>query len=183
MDQTRQRITEAAVRLHTTVGPAATTISGIADEAGVTRVTVYRHFRDEEELFAACTQHWAQLHPQPDIEAWRAIPEVDRRVHRALRQLYGWYSDNRDDLLPLKRDVDAIPASVQEAVRARDDAMADVLVEGWRLRGAARRRARAAAGHVVSFWTWRSLVVGQGLSSAQAAQLAAAFLLAAPQPD
>ena len=47
VDQTHQRIVEAAVHLHGTVGPAATTIAGIAEQAGVTRLTVYRHFPDE----------------------------------------------------------------------------------------------------------------------------------------
>ena len=45
--ETRQRIVEAAVDLHTSVGPARTTISGIAERAGVERHTVYAHFPDE----------------------------------------------------------------------------------------------------------------------------------------
>ena len=56
---TRQRIVEAAVRLHGTIGPAATTISALAEEAGVTRLTVYRHFPDDLALFTACSAHWA----------------------------------------------------------------------------------------------------------------------------
>jgi len=50
VDQTRLRITEATVRLHEEVGPAATTVSAVADRAGVTRLTVYRHFPDDEAL-------------------------------------------------------------------------------------------------------------------------------------
>ena len=45
-DDTRRRIVEATVALHGTVGPAATTVLGIAERAGVTRATVYRHFPD-----------------------------------------------------------------------------------------------------------------------------------------
>ena len=46
VDETRLKITEAAVRLHTTVGPSQTSIAAVAEEAGVTRLTVYRHFAD-----------------------------------------------------------------------------------------------------------------------------------------
>jgi AcrR family transcriptional regulator len=76
VEQTRQRITDAAVRLHTTVGPANTSISTVAAEAGVTRLTVYRHFSDLEALFAACRAHWFGQHRPPDISAWRAIPDL-----------------------------------------------------------------------------------------------------------
>ena len=38
VDQTRQRIVEATVALHGSVGPAATTIAAIAEKAGVTRL-------------------------------------------------------------------------------------------------------------------------------------------------
>jgi len=49
-DQTRLRITESAVALHEELGPARTSISAIAEHAGVRRSTVYRHFPDEEAL-------------------------------------------------------------------------------------------------------------------------------------
>ena len=70
-EQTRQRIVEAAVDLHTSVGPAQTTISGIAKRAGVERHTVYAHFPDDGTLFRACSEHWAARHPLPDPERWR----------------------------------------------------------------------------------------------------------------
>ena len=40
-EETRQRITEATVELHEALGPAKTTISAIAEKAGVQRLTVY----------------------------------------------------------------------------------------------------------------------------------------------
>ena len=45
--ETRQRIVEAVVELHRTIGPRATTIAEIARRSGVERLTVYRHFLDE----------------------------------------------------------------------------------------------------------------------------------------
>jgi AcrR family transcriptional regulator len=182
VDQTRLRITDAAVRLHTTLGPAKTTISAVAEEAGVSRVTVYRHFADEEQLFAACTQHWATLHPSPDASAWAQVPAVEQRAEPALSELYAWYRENAEALSLFARDREALPARVRDAAGAMDAAYADALIAGAGVRGAVRRRLRAVAGHVVSYPTWRSLAVEQGLGDAGAVRLAVAFLTAALPP-
>jgi AcrR family transcriptional regulator len=54
-EETRLRIARAAVELHGTVGPSKTTISALAEKAGVGRPTVYSHFPDELSLFKACS--------------------------------------------------------------------------------------------------------------------------------
>jgi AcrR family transcriptional regulator len=179
VDATRQRIVEAAIELHTTVGPGRTTISALAETAGVTRVTVYRHFADEDELFAACRNHWIELHPPPDLRRWAGVPAPER-VRPVLGELYGWYRRHGDELFPIYRDATTMPASVQEAMRATDREMAGFLVHGSGARGRSRRRLVAAARHVVSFWTWRSLAVDQGLADAEAAELAARFVGSIP---
>ena len=53
--ETRRRIVEAAVDLHTSVGPARTSLSMIAERAGVQRHTLYAHFPDDRSLFLACS--------------------------------------------------------------------------------------------------------------------------------
>src|SRR5262245_58271994 len=111
VDETRLRITEAAVRLHTTIGPANTTIAGIADEAGVTRLTVYRHFADADELFTACMGHWTAQHRAPDPVTWRYVPDLPSRVRLALSEISDWYEDVAEDMAPIERDVAHIPAS------------------------------------------------------------------------
>ena len=78
--ETRRRITESAVALHGTLGPSQTTISALAEHAGVRRSTVYRHFPDEAALFAACTAHWMADNPYPDPEAWRAVADPRDRL-------------------------------------------------------------------------------------------------------
>ena len=93
--ETRRRIVEAAVALHGTVGPAWTTLSAIAEAAGVQRHTVYAHFPDEAGLFAACAQHFLANHPPPDVDAWRATRDPRRRAVSALAELYAYYADNR----------------------------------------------------------------------------------------
>jgi AcrR family transcriptional regulator len=177
VDGTRQRITEAAVRLHTTVGPSATSMSAVADEARVTRLTLYRHFASKDELFGACMGHWRSLHPPPDPDRWRAIPTFEPRLRRALDVLYGWYSENGDDLYPIYRDAAYTPASNQRARQTTNDRMVEAVLGDPVVRDGARQL-RAAMGHVVGFWTWRSLVVDQGLSTGDASVMAAEFVLA-----
>ena len=130
VDQTRLRITEAAVRLHTTVGPAHTSIAAIAEEAGVTRLTVYRHFADLDAVFVACMAHWSARNPRPDAAAWTVIPDLEGRARRAFGELYGWYRDHADELYPINRDAAAMPLSAQQARDAGNRRLADALVAG-----------------------------------------------------
>src|SRR6476661_3903394 len=87
-EETRQRIVEAMVALHREVGPARTTISAIAERAGVERLTVYRHFPDETEMFQACTTHYATVVPGPDPAAWAGIEDPAERLRATLLAFY-----------------------------------------------------------------------------------------------
>ena len=176
VDETRQRITEAAIRLHTTVGPANTSISTVAEEAGVTRLTVYRHFPDLEKLFEACRGHWFVLHSPPDATAWLVIPDLADRARRAFAELYGWYGENADDLYPINRDATAMPPEAQAAQRAASAANATAIVEGHAPVGPDGHTLRAVADHLVGYWTWRSFVVEQGLTNDEAVALAVGIL-------
>src|SRR4051812_45329031 len=168
--ETRRRITEAAVRLHGTVGPAKTTVSGIAREAGVQRATVYRHFPDEEAIYAACTSHYRALHPPPDLERWGGLADPEERLRVALREVYAFYTETQQMLESTGRDVDRVPAVRKAAAEAgayREQARS-VLLRGRGERGRARGRVSAAIGHALAFPTWRSLVREQGLGDAEA---------------
>src|ERR1700755_2540397 len=92
--QPRREIPEAALSLHSTVGPARTTISAIAERAGVQRLTVYRHFPEERDLLAACGAHWISSNPPPDPAPWASIADARERVIAALTAIYGWYRAN-----------------------------------------------------------------------------------------
>src|SRR5436305_5977504 len=107
--RTRRRITESAAELHGTVGPARTSISAVADRAGVRRSTVYRHFPDEAALFAACTAHWNALNPPPDLADWAAIEDPDERLATALEQLYAYYRGTEQMMANLHRDEPTVP--------------------------------------------------------------------------
>src|SRR5215510_9636237 len=94
--ETRQRIVEAAVELHGSVGPAATTFSMVAERAGVQRHTLYAHFPDERSLNMACSGLVAERDPLPDAEPWRAIGDTRERLRVGLRAVYGWYARNAE---------------------------------------------------------------------------------------
>src|SRR3712207_8957648 len=91
MAETHLRITEAAIELHGSVGPSRTTMSAVAERAGVERRTLYRHFPNEADLFEACSSHYFAANPWPDLDAWRAIADPDERLERALDELYAYY--------------------------------------------------------------------------------------------
>jgi AcrR family transcriptional regulator len=164
--ETRQRIIEAAVGLHTSVGPARTTISAIAERAGVERHTVYAHFPDEQTLFRACSAHWQGQHPIPDFAALARIEDPERRLRRALTEMYAWYETVEGDLALFVRDAPLVAAGAEALAEttATIAALADSIA-----RARSRRKAvRAAIGHALEFETWRSLVRRQGLSRRQA---------------
>jgi AcrR family transcriptional regulator len=173
--ETRRRITEAAVDLHGSVGPARTTIRAVAERAGVQRATVYRHFRDEEALFDACSSHWMGQHPLPDPAAWEAIDDPEERLRAALRELYAWYERGEYMLEKTTRDVELVPAlrPAMEAFGTWFEAATAALVRGRPERGARRRRVRGAIGHALAFDTWRSLVHREDLTTPEAVELMA----------
>src|SRR3954447_21768692 len=94
-ERTRQRIAAAAAELHEEVGIGHTTVSDVARRAGVQRVTVYNHFADLEALLPACTAHWFERHPFPDLDAAFALEEPRDRLRVALAALYPWYRENQ----------------------------------------------------------------------------------------
>jgi AcrR family transcriptional regulator len=175
---TRERIAAATAKLHETVGPLRTTVKGVAEEAGVQRATVYRHFPTEEDLFDACTAHYYARHPMPDIEAWRGIRDPAERLRHGLDEVYAFFTDTEPMLESTGRDIGRVPAMDKAiaAVTAFREAATDILMTGRPERNSARRRVRAAIGHALLFPTWRSLVRMQGLSKAEAVALMAGMI-------
>jgi AcrR family transcriptional regulator len=178
MEETRRRITVAAVELHGTVGPARTTISAVAERAGVQRQTVYRHFPTEDELYAACSQHFYEGDRWPDPERWRAIADPAERLRAALDELYAYYERNEAMWTKVLRDetlVDALPSSLAVFWDYLEDA-AGALAEDWGARGGRRRVLLAATRHAVDFHTWRSLTGSGAVSRAAVVELASAMI-------
>jgi len=180
--ETRARITEAAVALHQTVGPARTSVKAIAERAGVDRATVYRHFPDEQALFNACTSHYYARHPMPDPSHWLTVTDPDERLRAALVDLYRWYGETEEMLATGIRDIEQIPAGSREAFLGYFQTVHVALMAGRHARGRTRLRIAGAIGHTINFHTWHSLVREQQLSADEAINLMAAAVNAAAQP-
>jgi AcrR family transcriptional regulator len=181
MAETKRRITEAAVELHGTVGPARTTLSGIAKRAGVQRHTVYRYFPTETDLFAACSAHFRDTNPYPDAEAWSEVPDPGARLGRALDELYAYYERTAPMYNNILRDAELVDA-VGRALEPREAYLARcvaILVSGRPERGRRRAVVEAALAHVIAFETWRSLAVTGGLPRSEVVRLSAALVAAA----
>jgi AcrR family transcriptional regulator len=175
MDETRRRITAAAMELHGTVGPARTTVTSVAERAGVQRHTVYRHFPTEAELFGACSGHFAELNPWPDIGAWSRIADPPERLTTGLTELYEWYDQTAHMWSRVLRDRELVE-SIDEHLQPFNDYVngaARVLSAGWGVRGRRKRVLEAAVRHAVDFSTWESVVERGALSRDEAVALMA----------
>jgi AcrR family transcriptional regulator len=183
MAETHRRITEAAIELHGTVGPARTTMSAVARQAGVERRTLYRHFPTEAELFAACSAHWFGANPWPELAGWRAIDDPALRLRHALDELYAYYERTAPMLGNTLRDAELVDLA-RDAVAPLHGYLAEaaeVLLAGRGARGRRRDLLRGALRHALAFSTWQSLA-GQGIGRADAARLAGALVEAAAAP-
>jgi len=177
--QTRQRIVEAAVELHGSVGPALTTISMVAERAGVQRHTLYAHFPDERSLLMACSGLALERDPLPDPAPWRAIEDRRERLRVGLAALYGWYERNAALAACVLRDAES-HALVREIVELRMApslaACRDVL--GTKLGAKQRALLQLALG----YFSWRTLVRDGGLKSSVAARTMAQIVVDAAEP-
>ncbi|WP_368413083.1 TetR/AcrR family transcriptional regulator [Dongia sp.] len=159
--ETRQRIVEAALHLHGTIGPARTTVSMIAERAGVQRHTYYAHFPDDRGLFCACSGLLQERDPMPDAESWHGIADPKTRLVKGLGALYDWYGRNAELVAAILRDAEHHPVTaetVAHRVTPHLDRMAAVLSDGI------PTRQRHLLHLALSFHTWRSLVQESGLS-------------------
>lgn len=153
--ETRRRIVEAAVDLHSSVGPARTNTSMVAERAGVQRHTFYAHFPDERSLLLACSGLVAERDPLPDAEPWQGIADQRERLRTGLQALYGWYRRNADLAGCILRDVEhhALTREIAELrivpyMRAYHEVLGTELSPNQ----------QAMLGLMLSFFTWRTLV-------------------------
>jgi AcrR family transcriptional regulator len=171
-DKNRQRIVEAAYKLHMTIGASRASASAIARLAGVRRPTVQRHFPNLATLFMACTLHGMEVDPPPDPAAWQRIADPRHRLLVALLELYPSFRRRRAIYLDIP-NFEGIPG-LEALFAAQEQQMVwrrGVLAEGWQVADDRRESLMAALGHAIDFWTWRSLTEGQGLDDEKAALL------------
>lgn len=184
MQGTRERITRAAYELHASVGPARTTISAIAERAGVQRHTVYQHFPDELTLIEACTSYGLSRDRPPDPDALADISEPRLRTETALQLQYGYYHRNESLLANVYRDTPLMQERLQpagldwsalpEVVRAfftQPARLQALLAQGWDISDGRRPRLLAVLGLALDFGTWHTLTRNQGLDDGEAVAL------------
>jgi AcrR family transcriptional regulator len=184
-EKTRLAIAKAASELHERVGPAATTVAEIARRAGVSRLTVYKHFPDNASLYPACSAHYLAEHPLPDFQAALAPEDPAERVRSVLDAVYGgWYRGARSMLRNLQRDRGSDP-DLDEFMRKNSDAalsgVADALTAGFKLRGERATRLRSVIRLALDFWTWERLT-SEGLDDERAASVMTDAIAAAGAP-
>jgi AcrR family transcriptional regulator len=176
---TRRRIIEAAIELHSTVGPAHTSLTAVADRAGVSRPTVYAYFPDAPSLFAACSQEATAADPWPDPHAWTSVQDPAERLRHALAELYAYYRRNEQLTANVLRDLDVLPDVPGRSMANTYEPMRVALAAGWNAAPRRRRLLRAAIHHALDFHAWRSLVRPSGLTDDEAVGLMAALVAAA----
>lgn len=180
---TRRRIVEATVALHSERGLVATQVTDIAQRAGVDRVTVYRHFPDLASLFKACAAHYYSAHPPPDPTAWATIADLEARLRHGLGEVYAYWADNAAMAANVLRDVPVLGhLGVGRRLLGLQRDATEVLASGW----SADRQQPALAATIrvaVDFYTWQRLVGEQGLSQQAAVELAVSWTrcLASPR--
>lgn len=177
MADTRRRIVEAAIELHQELGPARTSVSAIAERAGVQRQTYYRHFPDPRSLQMACSRLHLERNPLPDPEAWRAIADPHERLRTGLGELYAYYDAHESTLANVIRDAEIDPTT-REIAMLRMAVMAelrDALAEGLP-RDKTDPHLAAALDLAIDFNTWRLLVRRNGLPPPEAVALVATIV-------
>jgi AcrR family transcriptional regulator len=184
MGETRKRIARATYELHASVGPARTTISAIAERAGVQRLTVYKHYPNDRDIIHACTTYHWELDPPPDPASWREIADPEQRLRQGLGEIYAYFRRNESLFANVGRDIgvvleqlEGVPPLGLQRFMELPARWQSALVDAWpddqdRLRG-------AALGLAVDFATWHTLTTFQQLDDAQVVELMAALVMCA----
>jgi AcrR family transcriptional regulator len=173
VQQTRRRIAEAAMELHETVGPARTTVSAVAEKAGVQRHTYYAHFPELKDLYRACSAHRMERYPLPDPSRWAEISGPEERLRRALSEVYAYFGDNEALLTNVLRDTPLDPV-LQEIMVPFDqywETVRDVIADAFETSGERHEELLGAIALAQDFQTWRTLVRQQELSQDRAVEL------------
>jgi len=175
--EVRRRIVDAAVILKQTMDPNGISMADVAEQAGVGRVTVYRHFRDLDALKQATSRRYFSLNPPPDPSRWAAIANPLARLRAGLAEAHAYH--RRTERMMARIQVDGADAAVRDPYRKLWRAGGGVLAAPFGLTGEAALRLRASIDLALSFETWRTLVRDEGLSDEQALDLAQRLCAAA----
>ncbi len=140
----RQRLERAALSLFAENGYDATTVAEIADRAGLTKSTFFRHFSDKREVLFGGQDMLAELF----TEAIRNVPSgagAAECLAAALRAAAMAFTAERHDLAPQRRAVIAANSDLQERELLKRARLGAAMADAFRARGADDATARLAA--------------------------------------
>jgi len=168
IEETRRRIAKATYELHSTIGPAFTTITLISERAGLPRQTVYRNFGTQLEIFRNCIAFGLELNPLPDPDSWQSIKDPGERLHVGLTELYQWFEATEPVMTNSVRDFGAVPKSA-EAMQPVGEVFQQIygaLSDGWDEPAVSPLLSLA-----LDFATWKKLRREQGMASSAIVEL------------
>jgi len=140
----RERLVRAALDLFTEQGYDATTVNEIADRAGLTKTTFFRHFPDKREvLFAGQAIHSRLL--TDAIAAAPADATPLETVAAALNALTNSFSDERREFSARLRPVIAGHSELQERAVFKRVGLAATMTDALHARGVPEPTASLAA--------------------------------------
>ena len=135
MEETRQRILEATLALHSEKGIFGTSWQDIAHRADVSVGTVYKHFPSLDELVPACGELMYAITRPPSLEdapeIFAGAHSLEERLERLISELFDFYergapyieTDFQERQLPMVQEWEAhmratIAGLVREALHS-----------------------------------------------------------------
>jgi AcrR family transcriptional regulator len=139
----RGRLEQAALQLFVERGYDNTTVAEIADKAGVTERTFFRHFVDKREVLFSGSDALRQLLTDSVLAAPKHLAPIDA-VGAALESASEVMNDRRD-IVPLRQALISGHPELLERELIKLASLADALAVALRKRGVKERSARLTA--------------------------------------
>jgi AcrR family transcriptional regulator len=140
----RERLECAALALFVEHGYDATTVAQIADRAGLTKSTFFRHFADKREVLFGGQDMLAELFSDAVLTAPPSATTAGC-IAAALESAAAAFTPDRHDLAPQRRAVIAANSELQERQLLKRARLASAMSDALRVRGADDTTARLAA--------------------------------------
>lgn len=182
-EQLKARIAAATAGLHAEKGVLATSYADVAERAGVSLPTVYKHYPDLDQLVRGCTGHVRGQAPAVPAEAILSCPSLAAAVERlvdTMLRLHAYYEP-----WVVWREYERVPALAELAASTREHvtALCAAVLQRHEVTGD-RRELAAVWESLLDFELWHRLVRLHKLSRAAARRRLIHLLLAAvgPQP-
>jgi AcrR family transcriptional regulator len=168
VEETKDRIVEAAKELHADHGVQGTSYEEIAFQAGVAQATVYRHFPSLEDLIPACASSIEVLQPlTPEAAAalFEGKPHPLGRLEMIIRGTCDCYERDDGWLQAARREGDLIPA-LSEVIQVEQKSLRTLIRTALADTSVNERSVQVLAA-LIDFPLWKSLR-DEGLSTSEA---------------